>query len=303
MVMALNSGLMNESRGDKVFNFVNYTFLILFTTVVLYPILYVLSASFSNPMAIMAGKVWLYPVDFTLEGYKAVLSYQRVWIGFGNSLFYATIGTMVNVVVTIMAAYPLSRKDFAGGSIIMLLFVFTMWFRGGLIPDYLLVKSLNLLDTRWAMIVPKAMEVYFVILARTYFQTQIPEELLESARLDGCDDYKFLWNIVIPLSGSILAVITLFYAVKHWNSFFDAFIFLSNRNYFPIQLILREVLTMNKVDSMMAVMDATTDEKNQYMAELLKYSLIIISSIPVIIAYPFAQKYFVKGVMIGAIKG
>lgn len=292
-----------QSTGDGIFDLCNHLFIILFSILVAYPIIYVISSSFSNPVAIVSGKVWLFPVDFTLDGYKATFVYPRIWTGYGNSFFYAGVGTMINIVLTIMAAYPLSRKDFTGGGVIMILFVITMWFNGGLIPNYVLVRELGLIDTRWALIIPSALSVYNLILARTYFKMQIPNELFESAKLDGCDDYKFLLKIVIPLSAPIIAVIALFYAVGHWNSYFSAFLYLSKRDLYPIQLILREVLTLNQVNSMEAVMDhASTDEK-LYFTTLLKYSIIIVSSLPVIIAYPFAQKYFVKGVMIGAIKG
>jgi multiple sugar transport system permease protein/putative aldouronate transport system permease protein len=300
---ATSPASLKPSASDRVFDIVNITLTSLFGILVLYPIVYVVSSSLSDPMMIVAGKVWLWPVGFTLDGYEATLSYPRVWIGFGNSIFYAVGGTAINVVLTMMAAYALARKDLVGGNIIMLIFAFTLWFRGGIIPDYLLVRSLKLLDKRLALLIFKAMDAYFLILARTYIRTQIPVELLESARIDGCNDYRFLWSIVVPLAGPIIAVITLFYAERHWNEFFHAFLFLTDRDLFPIQLVLREVLTMNMANDLMMAMGTTLAERMQYLVELLKYSLIVVASLPIVIAYPFAQRYFTKGVMIGAIKG
>jgi putative aldouronate transport system permease protein len=297
-----NNSIIKDSQGDKVFNIVNNIFAFLLFIIVLYPLVYVLSASFSSPNALISGKVWLLPVEFSIAGYKAVIEYKSIWIGYANSLLYTVVGTVINVVMTIAAAYPLSRKDFRGKNVIMMVFAFTMIFSGGMIPTYLLVRNLNMLNTRWAMLIPGAMSVYNVIVARTYFSTTIPDELLEAAKIDGCTDFQFIRKVVLPLSGAIIAVITLFYAVGHWNNFFDALLYLSDKEKFPLQIFLREILLMSNAasDLTMNVADAT---QRLYLNELLKYSLIIVASAPLLIAYPFVQKYFVKGVMIGSVKG
>lgn len=205
------------------------------------------------------------------------------------------------MVMTIAAAYPLSRKDFYGGRTIMLIFAFTMIFSGGLIPNYLLVKELGLLNTRWALLIPNAMSIFNVVVMMSFFRSNIPAELLESAKMDGCSNFRFLLSIVLPLSGAVIAVITLFYAVGHWNSFFDALLYLSDKNKFPLQIYLREILLLNTTSDI--TLNVDEESKNFYLSELLKYSLIILSSLPMIVLYPFVQKYFVKGVMVGSLKG
>lgn len=269
---------------------------------VLYPLIYIVSASFSSANAVISGKVWLYPVEPTLDGYKAIMNHRLLGISFFNAIFYTCFGTMINVVLTIMAAYPLSRSDFYGRNAIMFLFVFTMLFSGGLIPTYIVVKDLGLLNTRWAMLIPSALAVWNVIIARTYFQITIPKELLESTKIDGCDDFRFVFRFVIPLSGPIVAVTALFYAIGHWNSFFSALIYLKNEKLYPLQLVLREILIQNQVGAEMVV-DVQDQMEKFKLRELLKYSLIVFSSVPLLIVYPFVQKYFVKGIMIGSLKG
>ncbi|WP_284639361.1 carbohydrate ABC transporter permease [Paenibacillus silviterrae] len=293
---------IREATGDKIFNIVNYVMLSLFFIAVLYPLIYIISASFSSTKAVISGKVWLWPVDPGLKGYEAVFSNKAIWSGFANSLFYTVVGTMVNVVLTLMAAYPLARKDFIGRNLIMFIFVFTIMFSGGLIPNYMLVKDLGLLDTRWAMIIPSALSVFNVIITRTYFQTNIPNEMLEAAQVDGSTDWQFLTRIVLPLSGPIVAVISLFYAVNHWNSYFSALLYLKDRDLYPLQLVLRSILIQNQIDPSM-VMSEEDLVARQGLADLLKYSLIVVATVPVLIIYPFVQKHFVKGVMIGSIKG
>jgi multiple sugar transport system permease protein/putative aldouronate transport system permease protein len=293
---------IGESRGDRIFTICNYIFLSLLVLSVLYPLIYVLSASLSSTKAVASGRVWLFPVEFSLLGYKTIFEYSKIWVGYGNSMFYMIVGTTVNVILTILAAYPLSRRDFYGRGIFMFLFVFTMMFNGGLIPNYLLVQDLGLLNSRWALIIPNALSVFNVIITMSFFKSTIPNELLESAQLDGCNDFKFLFKIVLPLSAPIIAVISLFYAVGHWNSYFGALIYLRDASLFPLQLILRDILVQNSVDpSMMG--DATQMANKIGLQQLLKYSLIVVSSLPVLIAYPFVQRFFVKGVMIGSLKG
>lgn len=291
-----------EARGDRVFNILNYTILSIFLVIVLYPLVYIVSASFSSATAVITGRVWLWPVDPGLKGYAAVFEYKAVWRGFYNSFYYTALGTIVNVVITVIAAYPLSRKDFVGRNIIMMIFVFTIMFSGGLIPTYMLVRDLGLRNTRWAMIVPTAISVFNVIITRTYFQSTIPHEMLEAAQVDGCTDLKFLAKIVLPLSGPILAVITLFYAVSHWNTYFNALLYLQDRALYPLQMILRSILIQNQIDPNMLLSEEDLIAR-QGLADLLKYSLIVVSTVPVLIIYPFVQKYFVKGVMIGSVKG
>ncbi|MCC2684651.1 MAG: carbohydrate transporter permease [Paenibacillaceae bacterium] len=294
---------VREPMGDRWFNAINLLVLGLFFLTVLYPLIFIISSSISDADAVVSGRVWLWPVGFSLEGYKAVFEYHKVWVGFANSLFYASVGTLFNVAVTILAAYPLSRKGLSGRNLIMFLFVFTMLFNGGLIPTYLLVKDIGLLNTRWALIIPEAMSVFNMIVMRTYFQTSIPHELLEASQIDGCNDFRFLWKIVLPLSAPILAVITLFYAVEHWNEYFNALIYLNDERKYPLQLFLRQVLIQNSVDTTMLDLDIKQAKEMEGLKYLLKYGLIVVSSIPLIVAYPFVQKHFVKGLMIGSLKG
>jgi putative aldouronate transport system permease protein len=293
---------VRDSTGDRIFNWMNTLGLVVLLIVIVYPLIYILSSSFSSTEAVISGKVWLWPVQPTLEGYTAVFRNPLIITGFANSLFYMVVGTTLNVVMTILAAYPLSRKDFAGRNFYMLLIVFTMMFDGGLIPRYILVKDLGMLDTRWSLIIPAALGVFQVIIARTFFKMSLPEELLEAAQIDGCNDFRYLWRIVIPLSAPIIAVISLFYAVGHWNQFFNALIYLKSSQLFPLQIILNTILVQNTVDMTMFG-DITEIAKREGLRELLKYSLIVISIAPMLLIYPFVQKHFVKGVMIGSLKG
>lgn len=294
---------MRDSSADRAFTIVNTSIVTLFFLAVAYPLIYVLSASFSSSIAVIQGRVWLWPVGFNLEGYKAVFRHELILSGYANSLFYMTAGTAVNVTLTLMAAYALSRKDFVDRNVFMALFVFTMMFNGGIIPTYLLVRSLGLIDTRAAMILPLAIGAWHVIIARTFFATTIPQELLEASRMDGCSDLRFLWSVVLPLSGPIIAVITLFYAVQHWNQFFQALLYLRDQGKYPLQLVLRDILVENAVAADMTGTDVEGLIERQNRRELLKFSLIVVASVPLLIIYPFIQRYFVQGIMIGSIKG
>jgi multiple sugar transport system permease protein/putative aldouronate transport system permease protein len=296
------SHITRDTGSDRLYSIVNYVILFLFLLAVAYPLVYVLSASFSSPSAVTTGKVWLWPVELSLDGYRAVFREDRIWIGFRNSLFYATAGTLVNVVLTILAAYPLSRKDFAGRGVIMFFFVFTLLFGGGLIPTYLVVKQTGLLNTPWAMIIPGALSVYNMIITRTFFQQTIPDELFEAAQLDGVTNFRFVRDVVIPLSGPIIAVNALFYAVGHWNAFFNALIYLTNPDLFPLQLILRDILLMDNINPE-SMQDLNEMFRRQQLANVLKYGLIVVATVPVLAIYPFVQKHFVKGVLIGSLKG
>lgn len=289
---------------DRVFNIVNGIILAFIFIVVAYPLIYVVSASLSSPTAIIQGRVKLLPVDFSLGGYKAVFANGAVVTGFLNSMFYMIVGTCVNVMMTVMLAYPLSRKGFYGGKAITLLLIFTMMFNAGLIPNYLLIDSLNLIDKRAVMIIPKALNVWNVMITITYFRTTIPDELLEASQVDGCTDFNFIGKIVLPLSKPILAVISLFYAVQHWNSFFDAMLYLNSEKLVPLQIVLRDILVQNQLSmDMITSLDPESISVRENLAVLLKYALIVVSSLPLLIMYPFIQKYFVKGIMIGSVKG
>jgi multiple sugar transport system permease protein/putative aldouronate transport system permease protein len=291
-----------DRGADRAFTVANYVILTLFLVAVAYPLIYVFSASLSDPRAVIDGRMWLWPVDVTLDGYRAVFRNDRILVGFRNSLFYTVVGTTVSVVLTILAAYPLSRKDLAGRNVIMFLFVFTLLFGGGLIPTYLVVRELGMLNSRWALIIPSALSVYNMIITRTFFQQTIPDELLEAAQIDGCSDFRFVRDVVIPLSGPIIAVNALFYAVSQWNQYFSALIYLTNPDLFPLQLVLREILVQNKVD-LTQISDVDQLLQRQNLQDLLKYSLIVVASAPVLIIYPFVQKHFVRGVLIGSLKG
>lgn len=288
---------------DRMVYAVNATLLVLFMLIVLYPLVYVISCSLSSGEALNAGKVSLLPVDFTFDGYKAIINYRNIWTGFYNSFVYTIGNTLVGVSLTVLAAYPLSQPGMIGRKPIMAMFLFTMLFNGGLIPNYILIMRLGMLDTLWAMILPTALSAYNVIVARTYFITSIPRELHESAELDGCGEFRFLLSIVLPLSKAILAVLVLWIAVGQWNSYFNPMIYLNTKGKYPLQLILREILLMANVDFTKASADPEMFYKNQHLSAILRYGTIIISSLPLMILYPFIQKYFVKGVMIGSVKG
>ena len=300
--MAQQKTRIKETGSDRIFVIVNYTALSLILLVVLLPLLYIVSASFSSSAAVISGRVWLWPVDFNWDGYQAVFNHRLIWSGFGNSLFYATAGTLVNVLMTILAAYPLSRTNLVGRKIFIFMLIFTMMFAGGIIPGYLLIRALGMLNTRWALIIPQALAVWNTMITITYFRTTIPQELLEATQLDGGTDFQFVWHVVLPLSKPIIAVISLFYAMQHWNQYFQALLFLKDQGLFPLQLILRDILIQQEVSADM-LEDAETMLAKEGLRELLQFSLIVIATLPVMCVYPFVQKHFVKGMMIGSLKG
>ena len=294
---------IHDCTVDKIVYAINYLLLSAFLIVVLYPFVYIVSCSFSSGQALISGKVTLLPVDPTLEGYKAILEYKDIWTGFGNSLLYTISGTLVGLMLTILAAYALSRASLVGRKPLMMLFLFTMLFNGGLVPNYMLVMNLGLLNTIWAIILPTALSAYNVIVARTFFITTIPNELHESAELDGCGEFRFLISIALPLSKAIMAVLVLWIAIGFWNSYFNPMIYLDDKDKYPLQLILREILLMANVDFTKAASNPELYYRNQQLSEILRYGTIIISALPLMILYPFIQKYFVQGVMIGSVKG
>lgn len=294
--------LIRDSMGDRVFMAIVYIMLVVIFLLVLVPLVYVVSASFSSPAAVVAGDVWLWPVDPTLKGYEAVFKNPKIGTGFLNSFIYMFCGTVINLVMTMFCAYPLSRKEFRARNVLTAVFVFTMYFSGGMMPTYLVVQKLGLIDTRWVMILPVAMSVWNVILCRTYIVSSIPDSLYEAASIDGCTPFKFLLRVCVPLSTPILAVLALYYGVGHWNAYFNALIYLNSTRLQPLQIVLREILVLNKVDPAM-IADARELSAKQGLTDLLKYSAIVVASVPVMCIYPFVQKYFVKGIMIGAVKG
>lgn len=299
---------MKRTLGENIFITLNGIFLTLFFVIALYPIIYVLSASVSDPLAVSSGKMFLYPVGFSLEGYAYVLKYKEIWSGYANTLFYTTVGTMLNLVVTIPAAYALSRKDLDGRNFVMTLFVITMYFSGGLIPTYLNMSGFGLVNTRWSLFLTGLVSTYNLIVARTFFANNIPLELQEAAYLDGCSTFKLFLKVVLPLSAPIIVVMTLYYGVSHWNQYFQAMIYLRDRKLYPLQVILKEILTQSQfsAEALSDGFSPTEMEEMQRLGEVadrMKYCIIVVSTAPMLAIYPWLQKYFAKGVMIGSVKG
>ena len=296
-------------NSDFVFVATVYFIIIFVMIVTLYPLLYVISASISDPQAVASGRMMLLPIGTTLDGYKNLMKYKDIWTGYGNTLFYTIVGTLINLVVTLPAAFALSRKDMKYRGIIMGLFVFTMYFNGGLMPSYLNVKSFNLLNTRTFILINGAVSVYNLIVARSFFQSAIPWELQEAAQIDGASKTKVFLQIVMPLAKSIVAVMTLYYGVARWNSYFTEMIYLDDRAKWPLQLFLKEILLRGEMAAsslMNGDLDAASIQslmKQSDTANQMKYGVIVVSSLPMMILYPILQKFFNKGVMIGSIKG
>jgi multiple sugar transport system permease protein/putative aldouronate transport system permease protein len=289
-------------RNDRIFYIFIFIVLSLFFLVVLYPCVFVLSASFSSGSAVQAGRVVLWPVGLSLEGYRTVFNTTTIWLGFRNSIFYTVAATSLNIAMTMTTAYCLSRSDVPGRNFITLLFTFTMFFNGGMIPTYILIQHLGMLNTPLALIIPGAIGVYNMIIAKTFIQSSIPPELLDAAKIDGCSDIYYYIRIILPLSKAIIAVLVLFYGVGHWNAYFNAMIYLHNKELYPLTIFLREILMASQIDPS-TVQDPEMQMRLAEAAALIKYSLIVVTIIPVILIYPFVQKYFVKGVMIGSVKG
>jgi putative aldouronate transport system permease protein len=297
----MKSTSLRRTWEDVWFDAMNYSLLTVIFVIVIYPFVYAVSASFSDPLKVLNGEVVIWPKGFQLEAYAKVMEYKQIWSGYRNSFLYTIVGVSVNLVMTILAAYPLSRKDLKGRRPLMLFIIFTMFFSGGLVPNYIVVKTLAIDNTMWALILPMSTNTYNLIVTRTFSQSTIPDELYEAAHVDGCSNIGMLYRIVLPLSMPILAVMFLFYSVEHWNSYFNAMIYLSDRSMFTLQQVLREILIQSQVSDMMLEDAGATERLLQ--AATIKYALIIIASLPVLILYPFVQRFFVKGVMIGAVKG
>ena len=290
---------MKKSIGEKAFDVLMYGCIGISILLILYPLYFILIASISDQNLVANGRVFLIPKGIQYGGFKRVFENDLLLSGYRNTILYTALGTVVNMVLTIPAAYALSRKDFLPRRVLMFLFVFTMYFSGGLVPTYLLMKDLRLLNTIWVMIIPFAVNVTNLIIARSFFESSIPDELLEAAVMDGCSNTKIFLHIVLPLSKAILAVITLYYAVQHWNEYFNALIYLKDTALYPLQLVIRDILVMNQKASA----SASAASSAVQIAEQVKYAVILISTVPVMIFFPFVQKYFMKGVMIGAVKG
>ena len=279
--------------------------------IILYPIYFTVIASFSDPYAVAKGKVLLYPVGLTLESYQHAFAYKQIWVGYANSMFYTLFGTAFSVALTIPAAYGLSKKQLPGRFGLTCIFLVTMYFGGGLIPTYLLVKGLHLLNTRLVLIILSGMSVYNMVVARVYFSTSIPGEIYEAARIDGASELRIFFTIALPLAVPIIAVIALYYSVANWNSYFNALVYITNEKLEPLQIVLRRVLIMNENavnEALMQTNSVSTEQivdkaRRSYIAYTMKYSMVLISSLPMLILYPFLQRYFVKGLLIGSLKG
>jgi len=291
--------LWKKSMGEKLFDGFNVMLLAVAAFVFVYPVWFTVVSSLSDAHAIASGEVTFWPIGFNLAAYERVFSDPNIWLAYGNTIYYVAAGTAINLILTTLGAYPLSRKDLWGRNFVMGMIVFTMFFSGGLIPSYLNVRNLGLFDTRWALLLPGAISAFNLIVMRTYFQSSIPDGLIESAKIDGANEFRILGTVVLPLSAPILAVMTLFYAVGHWNSWFNAMIYLQDRSLYPLQLILREILVQSQTNELLSGVNQNDVVK---VSETIKYATIVVATLPILFIYPFLQKYFVKGVMIGALK-
>lgn len=297
-----NRNTIREARPDAIFNTAIFILMILIIIVISYPLYFVIIASVSSPNAVNSGQVLLWPKDLTVAGYKKILEYEPLWTGYANSLLYTVAGTVINLLFTIPAGYALSRKKLRGRKFLMLLFAITMFFGGGMIPTYLVIQKLGLLDTIWVMLLPGACSVYNIIVTKTFMENSIPEDLLDASRIDGCNDFQTFSRVVLPLSMPIIAVMTLFYAIGHWNSYFDALLYLKDPDKFPLQMVLRELLLQNQVSSGMTSGNMSSIAERAQLAEQMKYGIIIVATLPMMIMFPFVIKHFKKGVMVGSIK-
>lgn len=298
---AVKAVKIKSSKQDRIFDIVNYTLLTIALLCVLYPLYFIVVASISDPTMVNNGHTMLIPRGLNLNGYRKILSYDMIWTGYRNTIVYTVLGTLLNIMVTMMFAYPMSRKNFSGKKFLTFYILITMYFSGGLVPTFLVVKNMGLYDNWLIMIIMGMVNVYNVIVARTFLQSNIPEELYEAASIDGCSPAKFFFKMVLPLSKAIIAVLVLYYGIAHWNGYMNALIYLSKEKQMPLQIVLRNILIQSDVAA--NLLDAEDAMRKQQETELMKYSLIIVSTLPVMVLYPFLQKYFVQGVMIGSVKG
>ncbi|RAR44580.1 carbohydrate ABC transporter permease [Paenibacillus sp. MDMC362] len=299
---------MKESKWDKIFLGSVYIYLSIALIVVLYPLIYILSASISSPQQVNSGAMWLFPKEITWAGYQLVFENPKIWNGYLNTIVYTGIGTLLNLAVTLPAAYALSRSDLVGRQLFLGFILFTMFFTGGLVPTYLVIRNLGLINTMGALILPVAASVWNIIVARTFFQTTIPKELQEAAYMDGCTNLKLFVRIILPLSAPIIAVMALFYGVSHWNSYFPSLIYLNDESKYPLQMVLRQILVLQEMTAETTGAAISGDaaramSSKAETASLIKYGVIVVSTLPIVALYPFLQRYFVQGVMIGSVKG
>lgn len=302
--VASASSKIKERGVDRAFNIFIYVLSAFIIVAVMYPLLYVLSASFSSPGEIVRGNIIFLPRKFTLESYKAILSNSRIITGYGNTVFISVVGTAINLVMTTMLAYPLSMRRLAGRNIVTIFVTFTMFFSAGMIPNYLLMRDLHLLNTYWVLMLPGAISVYNMLVMKNYFQSSIPAELIDAAMIDGCSNLKTFFKIVLPLSKAIMAVMLIFYVAGHWNAYFDALMYVSDKSKHPLQLVLRDILLQAQTYAEEGLGGQGFSLADQALREVgIQYATIVVSSVPVMLLYPLMQKYFVKGVMIGAVKG
>jgi putative aldouronate transport system permease protein len=297
---------MKNNIGERIFDRINVIILTIVMLLVLYPLVFIISASFSDPLLVGAGKVWLWPRGITFEGYVQVFKYPMLITGYRNTIFYAIVATVITLAFNLPAAYALSRKDLIGRNVLTAVFAFTMFFSGGLIPTFLVIKSLGMINTVWAMLIPGAASMWSIIICRTFFQSSIPDGIQEASKIDGCSNFGIFFRIILPLSTPIIAVMAMFSVVGQWNAYFNALIFLQDAKLNPLQIVLREILVMNQTSAMLgatSALDAESAARRAQLVQIMKYALIVISSLPVLVIYPFFQRYFVKGIMIGAIKG
>ena len=300
--MTKSKNTIHLSRSDQVFEILSYVLLTVLTLVVLYPLYFVLIASISDPNMVGNGQVIFFPKNIMWNGYQKIFSYKQIWTSYRNTIVYTVLGTLLNVLLTMITAYPLSRKDLRGKKLILFYMMFTMYFGGGLIPTFLVIKSLGLYNNWLIMIFSGLISISNVIICRTFIMNSIPEDLYEAAILDGANHFHYFRRVVLPLSAPVLAVMALYYGVGHWNGYWTAMIYLNDKDLYPLQLVLRGILTLNQIDTDL-VSDFDDIVRQQRIAELMKYGLIVVSSAPLIIIYPFLQKHFAKGVMIGSVKG
>ena len=300
--MIKKSTAIKEPLEDRILNVIVWTLMILLTVVVLYPLIFILSSSFSSGWAVSNGKVLLWPVDFSIQGYKLVFAYKQLWTSYRNTIIYTVAGTCFNVFLNTLAAYPLSRKNFQGRGIYTGMFMFIMLFSGGLIPTYVLMSQLKLNNTPWIMILLNGISTYNMVVMRTFFQNSIPNDLFDAARIDGINDFGYLFRIVLPLSKAVFAVIVLYYAVGHWNSYFTGMMYLRDKELYPLQVVLRNILNASNI-SLDEIDDPELLAALIGASDLMKYSMVVISAAPVLVAYQFVRKFFEKGVMLGSVKG
>lgn len=295
---------IKDTGSDRLFDISNKILVWFFIVIISYPLIYIISASISDPQYVNSGEMWLFPKGITFEGFQRVLQSSEIWLGYRNTIFYTLLGTFINLAVTLPCAYALSRQDLIGKKVIMAFLVFTMFFDGGLIPTYLLVRDLGMVNTVWSMVIPSAAAMWNIIVTMSFFRVTIPRGLEEAAEIDGASQIRTFFQIVLPLSAPIIAVMALFYGVGHWNQYFGALIYLQDRELFPLQLFLREILVQQKITAELMQQSGTAEALSQHarIADIIKYAVMIVSAAPLLIVYPFLQRFFLKGVMIGSLK-